>query len=158
MSMTVSLCRVDEDELAEIELDPSVLSNDELWLDAVDLGDAWATLHQAFTGTEWNGLDVPNAIGRAATGAGGQPLDGTDAGYGPARCLSTAMVADVNRALAVQSRDEVATRLMKVMGVTPSSAHEAELAVGDELQLFDALCELYREASDDQQVVIAKYD
>lgn len=99
MSMIGSYYQVDEATLESLRKDPSAF---ETFMDQesgadftnMDVDKAWHAIHFLLTGTAYEGNGpLFNVI------MGGEELDDTDNGYGPARILTPAEVKEVNKAL-----------------------------------------------------------
>lgn len=73
--------------------------------DDVGLDKAWHAIHYLLTGTAWDG-DPPLDL----LVTGGTPVGDVDVGYGPARALTAAEVAEAHRALDGLSDEELRGR------------------------------------------------
>lgn len=99
MSMIGSYFQVDEATLESLRSDPSAFFGfldgaDNADFTSMDVDKAWHAIHFLLNGDAWEG-DGPlyDAV------MGGEELDDTDNGYGPARILTPDEVKEVNKAL-----------------------------------------------------------
>lgn len=107
MGMIGYYFRADEDLVNQIKRgeDESVFYNEDYENNILDVDKAWHAIHFVLTGESW---EAPADELLANVVMGGQPINDTDMGYGPARLLEREVVKKLAKAL--EDWDESAFR------------------------------------------------
>jgi len=119
-----------------------------------DVDKAWHGMHFLLTGKSWGG-DGPEAMAVL----GGEPV-GEDLGYGPARYVTPAQVAEIAKSLEAISRDQLQRRFvpaeLEKAEIYPQGTWEDEGLEAFEylMQGFEELVSFYRQAAANGNAVL----